>query len=52
MTPSRFAICSTGSGYTVEDRKTGERVSYHHTWAAALAAAKAASEEYSKLLKV
>ena len=52
MTTSRFAICSTGSGYTVEDRKTGARISYHRTWAEAAAAAKAASKEYSKLLKV
>jgi hypothetical protein len=41
---SRFAICDCGSGFSVEDRRTGQRVSYHVTYAKALRARQAASK--------
>jgi len=28
---SRYSVCIVGNGYSVEDRKTGERMSYHTT---------------------
>lgn len=33
-----YAVCSVGEGYSVENRRTGERASYHASWGAATAA--------------
>lgn len=41
---SRFAICQPGTSFSVEDKRTGERVSTHSTYALALKAARAASK--------
>lgn len=45
---SRFAICQPGNFFSVEDKRTGERVSTHSTYALALRAAKAASREVAR----
>jgi hypothetical protein len=37
---SRFCVCCVGNGFSVEDRRTGERVSYHATWGRAESACK------------
>lgn len=42
---SRYAVCVVGEGYSVEDRRTGERVSYHRTLSGAQKAARQAREE-------
>jgi hypothetical protein len=39
---SRFAVCACGNGFSVEDRKTGERVSFHTNYNKALKARNAA----------
>jgi hypothetical protein len=31
----RFVVCRVGEGYSVEDARTGERVSWHKTYDAA-----------------
>ncbi len=36
-----YAICAVGEGFSVEDRRTGERVGFYHTWAKATAVANA-----------
>jgi hypothetical protein len=33
---TRWLICPVGSGYSLEDRKTGERISFHSTLSGAL----------------
>lgn len=35
---TRWPICPVGSGYSLEDRKTGERISFHSTLSGALRA--------------
>lgn len=45
-TNSRFAVCDCGGGFTVEDRKTGQRVSYHTSYTKALKARAAAAQVF------
>lgn len=33
--PSRYAVCRVGEEFSVEDRRTGERLASFHTWKAA-----------------
>ncbi len=35
---SRFAVCRVGEGYSVEDRRTGERMGWYSTEGKAIAA--------------
>jgi hypothetical protein len=46
---SRFAVCTCGNGFSVEDRKTGERVSFHTSYNKALKARNTASIRSAKL---
>lgn len=42
---SRYCVCLAGNGFSVEDRKTGERLSYHRTQGAAIKARKLVSDQ-------
>jgi hypothetical protein len=49
----RYVVCRTGDGYSVEDRKTGRRLSHHLTWkAAADAAEELRRSKISRLLRL
>jgi hypothetical protein len=41
---SRFTVCRVGYGFSVEDKKTGERVGYYRSASAAVKARQAASD--------
>jgi hypothetical protein len=47
MTDSRFAVCMIGEAFSVEDKKTGERLGYYRTQAAA----EKARDAFSRLYK-
>ncbi len=45
---SRFNICSNGMQYLVEDKRTGNTLSWHNSYRAALRARDKASADYNK----
>ena len=47
MTNPRFAVCMIGEAFSVEDKKTGERLGYYRTQAAA----EKARDAFSRLYK-
>lgn len=46
MTNSRFAVCMIGEAFSIEDKKTGERLGYYRTQVAAEKARDAFSRLY------
>ena len=45
---SRYVVCRVGEDYSVEDKRSGDRVSSHHSWAAAEKAARILRKEAKK----
>jgi hypothetical protein len=45
---ARFAICDPGNGFSVEDRKTGERIGWFSTYAQAVKAQKKARDDKAR----
>lgn len=45
---SRYAVCVVGEGYSVEDKRTGNRISYHRTLSGAQKSARLAREELKR----